>query len=256
MDPVNPHLELLVFSFVIVTVRYFLVAGGLYFIFYKTKRFAGRKIQPVWPDRAEIRRDILNSVSTILIFTVIFGIVIWMSSVGWVDLYRGAFSRGWTTFILEFVFLVFFADMLFYWQHRLFHTRRFYRWVHHTHHTSRTPTPWTALSFSPFEAIPGGSIIIAAILVRPLSFEVIAVFSTFSFLANVQGHLGFEFLPESIRRGKWAWFFNTTTNHDRHHATMSRNFGLYFTLWDRLCGTYRSEFAIASETPRDNARNV
>ena len=55
-------------------------------------------------------------------------------------------------------------------------------------------------------------------------------------------HSGYEFLPRWWNK-TWAtkWFI-TATFHDQHHKYFRWNFGGYTTIWDRICGTVRTNF--------------
>ncbi|MBK6998392.1 MAG: sterol desaturase family protein [Lewinellaceae bacterium] len=60
-------------------------------------------------------------------------------------------------------------------------------------------------------------------------------------LFNVYGHLGYELFPPKMYKhtlGKWL---NTSIYHNLHHEKFKGNYGLYFTFWDRLCGTLRED---------------
>jgi sterol desaturase/sphingolipid hydroxylase (fatty acid hydroxylase superfamily) len=59
---------------------------------------------------------------------------------------------------------------------------------------------------------------------------------------NVLGHAGVELLPRSWLAGWWGRWFTTTLHHDLHHAHGRLNYGLYFTFWDRLCGTEHPDY--------------
>lgn len=74
-----------------------------------------------------------------------------------------------------------------------------------------------------------------------LAFAFVAMF------INVLGHCGVELYPRAwASRPVFGWL-NSATAHDQHHLRLERNFGLYFTFWDRLCGTAvpREEPALA-----------
>ena len=45
-----------------------------------------------------------------------------------------------------------------------------------------------------------------------------------------------------MARSPWFGWNNTTTHHDLHHQTGRYNFGLYFTWWDRACGTEHPQY--------------
>ena len=55
---------------------------------------------------------------------------------------------------------------------------------------------------------------------------------------NAWGHCGTELHPRGFA-DHWFWqHFTTTTHHDLHHSgSFDSNYGLYFTWWDRICGT-------------------
>ncbi|MBI5277215.1 MAG: sterol desaturase family protein [Burkholderiales bacterium] len=41
---------------------------------------------------------------------------------------------------------------------------------------------------------------------------------------------------------RWGRWLTTTLHHEMHHAYGRHNFGLYFTWWDRWCGTEHPEY--------------
>jgi Delta7-sterol 5-desaturase len=80
-------------------------------------------------------------------------------------------------------------------------------------------------------------------------------FLTIMIIRNAWGHCGTEFHPRGFA-DHWFWGqFTTTTHHDLHHSGgFGCNFGLYFTFWDRICGTehprYRELFSAITNRPR------
>ena len=40
---------------------------------------------------------------------------------------------------------------------------------------------------------------------------------------------------------------NTSVSHNLHHQYFKGNYGLYFTIWDRLMGTMRADYDISFE---------
>jgi sterol desaturase/sphingolipid hydroxylase (fatty acid hydroxylase superfamily) len=53
---------------------------------------------------------------------------------------------------------------------------------------------------------------------------------------GVTNHMGWELFPRALARSGWLI---TASHHQRHHQLYRCNYGLYFRLWDRLCGTDR-----------------
>jgi len=63
------------------------------------------------------------------------------------------------------------------------------------------------------------------------------VFLLHMILRNAMGHSSHELLPWSwTRRGLLRWI-TPVSHHHFHHARNRGNYGLYFTWWDRWCGT-------------------
>lgn len=73
------------------------------------------------------------------------------------------------------------------------------------------------------------------------------------------GHAGYEIAPfipsmESLLSGALSWVqpawnlrggLNTVRHHDMHHRFPTRHFSLYFTHWDRWCGTEHADYGTA-----------
>ena len=77
----------------------------------------------------------------------------------------------------------------------------------------------------------------------------------FDGLINAAGHCGHELVPPAIRRNPRLWFLAAVVHHDLHHARFNYNYGQYFTVWDRLMGTYLDTSVEAERVP-DNAEPV
>ncbi len=85
----------------------------------------------------------------------------------------------------------------------------------------------------------------------PLSTQSYLVAVTIAAFLNIAGHAGHEVSDTFIGlptpngwaaaldpRRRWlARLFNNVLHHDLHHQKCRGNYSLYFTFWDRLCGT-------------------
>jgi sterol desaturase/sphingolipid hydroxylase (fatty acid hydroxylase superfamily) len=58
----------------------------------------------------------------------------------------------------------------------------------------------------------------------------------------VYGHLGYELYPAGFNKSWFGKWINTSTSHNQHHQYFKGNYGLYFTFWDRMMGTLRSDY--------------
>ena len=56
-------------------------------------------------------------------------------------------------------------------------------------------------------------------------------------MMGVTNHMGWEMFPRWLVEGRAGRWLITASHHQRHHSDYRCNYGLYFRLWDRLCGT-------------------
>jgi len=133
-------------------------------------------------------------------------------------------------------------DTYFYWMHRLMHHPKLFRLFHLVHHRSNNPSPWAAYAFHPFEAVLESMIFVIFLFTIPVHSIHLMLFFIFSLVYNVYGHLGFELYPRWFSThwlGKWI---NTSVSHNMHHQYFKGNYGLYFTIWDRLMHTMNKNY--------------
>ena len=225
-------------------IRYALFAGIPYLFFYvlfQSKTFR-MKIQQKVPKAKDVRREVLFSLSSIVVFSIISMFTFHMIQSGQSALYGDVSKYGWAYFWLSIPMLIILHDTWFYWTHRAMHWKPVFKYVHLVHHKSTDPTPWAAFSFHPLEAIVQGSYFPILVLVLPV--HPVAVFSwvLYQFALNVGGHLGFELFPKGFTKSKLTFWHNTATHHNMHHKYFSCNYSLYFNIWDRLMGTNHPQY--------------
>lgn len=229
--------------------RYVLGAGGVYLVVnvLLKRRLAHRRIRSGRADAPQIRRELLASARTTLIFATT-GITIAVThSLGWMPIYTDINTYGWGYLLTSFAMIVVAHDAWFYWSHRLMHHRRLFRFMHRLHHRSHNPTPFTSYSFDTSEAAVNALFLPLFAAVVPMHPAALFAFVVHMMLRNAIGHCGYEIFP-ARRNGRplFGWL-TTVTHHDLHHADGRYNMGLYFTWWDRLMGTehphYLREFA-------------
>jgi sterol desaturase/sphingolipid hydroxylase (fatty acid hydroxylase superfamily) len=218
-------------------------------------RLAPRKLQSRNASGRDIRREILASLRSAMIFSLLGALVVVCSRRGWMTVYAGNDRAGPVYLVLSLAAMLVVHDAYFYWTHRAMHHRRLFAFFHRTHHLSRTPTPWAAYAFSVPEAIVQGAFVPLFLIFVPMHALALFAFVAIQITRNVMGHAGIEVHPRAFGPGRCLGWNNTTTYHDLHHELGRYNYGLYFRWWDRLMGTehpdYRGKFeAITSATPR------
>ncbi|MEM7405346.1 MAG: sterol desaturase family protein [Pseudomonadota bacterium] len=231
--------------------RYFLAAGGLTLVLWLGRAwFRCLRIQTDIASRRDQIREIAFSLLTITIFSGV-GFSLFLGG----DLFKLYHTAPRPTDVLiELTVMVLAHDTYFYWLHRGMHHPWWFRRIHRVHHRSRTPTPWAAYAFQPAEAVLEAGILPLMALCLPLSAVTVFLFTSHMILRNVLGHAGHELFPRWWLKVPVLRYINTTTHHDLHHATGRSNYGIYFTFWDRLCGTEHAEYAQRFDAVHARAR--
>lgn len=231
--------------------RYLIGAGGTFLIVNTLLAgwLARRKIRLEKPDWRQMGREILASLRTVAIFSLIGLMVAIAVKFELLDVYEDPAERGWPYFALNLIALIVAHDAWFYWTHKIMHRPRLFRWFHRLHHRSHNPSPWTSYAFDASEALVNGIYLPLALIVMPTSFLAAFLFTAHMMLRNAIGHCGYEVFPARADGRPLLDWMTTVTHHDLHHARAGTNFGLYFTWWDRMMGTedplYYERFARA-----------
>jgi sterol desaturase/sphingolipid hydroxylase (fatty acid hydroxylase superfamily) len=161
------------------------------------------------------------------------GLLHWTSSPAWL---------GWIVTIVALDFAV-------YLQHVMFHAVPLFWRLHRVHHADLALDATTGLRFHPVEiALSAGlKSLVVVLLGAPagavLAFEILLNASSLFNHGNVVIR---EEVDRCLRR-----LVVTPDMHRIHHSRRvvetNSNFGFSFSLWDRLCGTYRAEPALGQE---------
>jgi lathosterol oxidase len=223
----------------IIILSYILIASPPYFFFYmwNKRRFWYAKIQQRFPLNKFIFHELKYSFFTLLIFGLVIWLVIWARENGLTRYYKPIDKYGYTYFFLSIVLMVIVHDTYFYWTHRLLHWKPLFKHVHKTHHLSINPTPFASYSFHPVEAFIVAGIIPFIAFTIPYDHSAFVIFSVYSLVINVGGHLGYEIFPKGFAVNKLFKWHNTSTHHNMHHQFTKCNYGLYFNFWDRIMNT-------------------
>lgn len=225
--------------------NYSLIAGSTFLVFYVVlrKRISFKKIQLKFPESKDYRRELFYSIISIMIFSMPPVIMLLNDTIRpFTQYYSDINQHSKLYFFLAFGLMIVIHDTYFYWIHRLMHHKKLFTLFHLVHHKSTNPSPLAAYAFHPLEAIVESGIFILLLLIMPLNDYHLLVFFICSLAYNVYGHLGFELYPKGFSKhwlGKWI---NTSVNHNQHHQFFKGNYGLYFTFWDRVMGTLRTDY--------------
>ena len=242
-DPTQFTLAHWLLSPLVIFGRYAVMCIVCYLIFYTWKRrlWLYRKIQQKFPQPSDYQREIGYSALT----SIIFGVVSWLwlgtSLRQYTQFYTDIQQYGVAWLMLSIPLTLLVHDAYFYWLHRWMHQPKWYRLIHLTHHKSVNPSPWAAYAFHPIEALLEAGIVPVLLIIMPLHPVSFFGFITLMLLFNVYGHLGYELFSRKTYEHPIGRWLNSSVHHNLHHEKFNGNFGLYFTIWDRLCGTLRED---------------
>lgn len=154
---------------------------------------------------------------------------------GYAKLYdTTADGPGWWYNTLQIPLFFLFSDYWTYWIHRLYHHRRVYSHflcMHKLHHRFIIPTPYASQAGHPSEFISLPLAYIIFPLILPLQKVVHIVLIVVITPWNIVIHNGNFVINNSI--------LCTSASHTLHHIYRNCNYSQYFTIFDRLHGTYR-----------------
>ena len=256
MTPLERFLTVTLGETIVGGLRYAIAAGLAWLLCYVFfgQRWSHRKIVAEAPARADVRRELLCSALSVVVYALVGAAGVLAIQAGWTQMYFRIGLHGWLWFAASLGIAILIHDAYFYWTHRAMHHPRIFRWMHRTHHRSMNPTPWAAYAFNPLEAFVHACIfplVIFTVPIHPLAFF---LFMAWQITFNVLGHAGFEFYPRWFLRSPLGYFINTPTNHVMHHQYLRGNYGLYFNFWDRLMHTnherYEERFEEVTSRPR------
>ncbi|EGZ27765.1 hypothetical protein PHYSODRAFT_474456 [Phytophthora sojae] len=140
------------------------------------------------------------------------------------------------------VWFVFFSDMLIYWFHRWLHHPLIYAPLHKPHHKWIICSPFASHAFHPvdgyIQSLPYHFYIMLFPIHRGLF---LALFAAVNFW-TISIHDGLYLSHNKVVNG--------ALHHSVHHELFVYNYGQYFTLWDRLCGSYREPPSTGYSVPK------
>lgn len=233
-------------SFIVSVIRYLSWSSALYWLFYVKNRtaWAARKLQAAWPGRRQVAQEIRWSIGSCAVYAVMTVVLFYAAVKGWTRLYLNFSDYGWPWFLGSFVVMLLLHDAYFYWTHRLSHKSRWlFRRVHRIHHQVTNPTPFADIMFHPVDALIHAGFVPLFLFTLPLHPFAFGLFLTFVTVINALGHIGYEVIPEGWRTNPVLRHVSRAAAHNAHHALVHGNYGLYFTIWDRLLGSSQTEWA-------------
>jgi len=204
---------------------YISVAGFIMFI---TRR-RGRK----WFDKKHIKHDFVGSCIGFIQASPVISLFQGLEPV-LSKCYDGIDgTHGWLYWLFSIVLWFSFEDIANYTVHRCFHSKLLYKHFHKYHHKSRPPTPFAGVCLHIFELAISVCLFYLPIFIFPIHRITGYILPGIHFLWSCLIHSPLMYHPLPI--------FASPIEHNIHHVygRKNYNFGLYFTIWDHVFGTYK-----------------
>ncbi|DBA03114.1 TPA: hypothetical protein N0F65_003361 [Lagenidium giganteum] len=180
----------------------------------------------------QIREEIMFSVQSIPIMALMSVPCFMLEVRGYTKLYKNVDDYGVPFMIFSVFWFLFVVDFLVYCAHNWLHWRSVYAWLHKSHHRFIVPTPFASHAFHPLDGFVQGVGYHIYVMFFPIHR---VLFLTLFVLINywtISIHDSFD-----LTNNGWI---NGSAHHAVHHKDFVYNYGQYFTLWDRVAGTYQS----------------
>lgn len=224
--------------FIIISVRYLLVAGIFYLVFYAwfPSKYEARKINKKEYKQGQFKKEVAYSLISSLIFAVAgaFTVILWQK--GYTKVYTKMDGYGWWYLPFSLGVYMLLQESYYYWTHRWMHVPAVFKLVHKVHHDSRIASPFTAFSFHPLEGLLQAIFLPLLLLIIPIHYVVLIFLLVIMTFSSVINHLDIEIYPKNGYR-LWSQWIIGASHHSLHHKYYKYNFGLYFTFWDRIKNT-------------------
>jgi lathosterol oxidase len=208
-------------------------ASYYYFFVWNKQKYYPLTLPEDITEQIKVETGIANR--TMPMMAVLFMPFTWGTLHGYSRMYYTVEDYGWAYMIAVIPLYLFFCDFMIYWNHRILHQGVIYKYIHKPHHTFRFTTPYSSHAFHSLDAFGQGIpyYIFAYIFpVHNILFTVLFVIVNFW---TISIHDQVDFFADSV-------VLNSADHHTIHHADFNFNYGQYFTLWDRLGGTFRQAF--------------
>jgi Delta7-sterol 5-desaturase len=214
---------------------YFFVGAAL--AFWNESVLHSKKIQSKIASSEEIKRDIIQSVKSLVFISLFLAGGIYCQHLGFTIRSQGLTP---VTAVIWFVVSMLIFDTWFYWGHRLIHTKLLYRWVHAWHHRSTTPTVWSNNSDTFIDDVILQSYFFFALFVLPMPGVILIAHKIYDQITGMIGHSGYEYSAGYLSRFPFPML--GVTFHDQHHESFRYNYATHFSVWDRIMKTMHPDY--------------
>uniref|UniRef100_A0A8C5RBU0 Sterol-C5-desaturase n=1 Tax=Laticauda laticaudata TaxID=8630 RepID=A0A8C5RBU0_LATLA len=222
-------------------VLYFLFAILSYYLLFDHKL----KKHPQFLEN-QVQREIKHTVSSLPLISIPTVAIFFAEVRGYSKLYNNIEDSpyGWFGMVFSMFSFLFFTDMCIYWIHRILHHKLLYKHFHKPHHMWKITTPFASHAFHPLD----GFLQSVPYHIYPFLFPLHKVtylgLYVFVNIWSISIHDGDYRVPNLLKP-----IINGSAHHTDHHLYFEYNYGQYFTLWDRIGGSYKNPSSFEGQGP-------
>ena len=158
---------------------------------------------------------------------------------------------GWWSIAGTLLTFIMFTDFIIYWIHRWLHHPLIYKNIHKPHHQWKVPSPFASHAFHPLDGFAQSLPYHIYVFLFPMHKFVYLLLYVLVNVWTVSIHDGDYRVPKFLKP-----FINGSAHHMDHHVYYNYNYGQYFTLWDRIGGSFRYPTAYEGNGPLDQVKKM
>lgn len=150
---------------------------------------------------------------------------------------RVDFSASILSLLFDTLLLIFLMDFFMFCFHFLAHRLKWFNPIHKLHHTHIDTSVYSLYVLHPVETLGFGFIWLFLITLLKFNFLSIVIYLILNLSYGIFGHLKTDIFPDYWYKNYFTKWISTTKFHNDHHKNESRNYGFYFTIWDKIFKT-------------------
>ncbi|WP_281232236.1 sterol desaturase family protein [Flavobacterium gelatinilyticum] len=147
------------------------------------------------------------------------------------------FSSSLRLLFFDTLVLILLMDLFMFIFHFLVHHLKWLYPVHKLHHTHVETNVYSLYVLHPVETLGFGFIWLFLITILEFNYLSIIIYLILNLSYGIFGHLKTDIFPSFWYKNYFTQWISTTKFHNDHHKNEARNFGFYFTIWDKIFKT-------------------
>jgi lathosterol oxidase len=236
---VRQTLSLFSMILVLAYIQYFLISTISFYTLFDRRLMKHKHFLP-----NQIRKEIAVTCKSIPSMGILTTVLFVAEVRGHSLLYSDVNEHGWAYFVFTAFFFLFFTDMCIYFIHRGLHHPSVYKHLHKTHHLWIIPTPFASYAFHPLDGFLQSSPYHLFVFIFPMhKWLYLGAFMFVNFWTTSIHDANYK-VPDMLKG-----VINCSAHHTDHHTLFNYNYGQFFTLWDKICGSHHFPTSFEGKGP-------